>query len=72
MTKVIVLNYVIGNVTIVTISDTLMQHYECDVEECLIENAECYVHVNCDYLVLDTDKFGNFEVDEEVLDTIKQ
>lgn len=72
MTKVIVLNYVTNGLTIVTISDKLISHYDGDITECLLENADCFIDVNCDFLELDIDKFGNFEVDEEVLDTIKQ
>lgn len=71
MTKVIVLNYKTEEVTIVTISNDLIDQYNGFVSDCLIENAKCY-NDDCDFLELDTDKFGNFVVGEEVLDTIKQ
>lgn len=61
MTKVIILDYITGQVTIVHISDKVLDNYNENINEVLINEYEFY-HPECEWMVLSLDEFGNFEV----------
>ena len=71
MVKVAILNYLEETITIITISEELLKHYDSDIEVCLIENAKNYNTRDCHWMKLGVDKFGNFDVMSEVLETVK-
>ena len=71
MTKVAILNYLEETITIVVISEELLKFYDSDIEVCLIENSKNYNTRDCHWMKLGTDKFGNFDVISEVLETRK-
>ena len=66
MKKVIVLDYVYGKVAVLHIVDKLLEQYEDNIEEILISEYEFY-HPEIEWMELDLDEFGNFEVYQDTL-----
>jgi hypothetical protein len=66
MKKVIILDYVHANVSILSITDKLLDLYEDDIEDILINEYEFY-HPEIEWMELELDEFGNFEVYQDTL-----
>jgi hypothetical protein len=66
MKKIIILDYVHANVSILSITDKLLDLYEDDIEDILINEYEFY-HPEIEWMELELDEFGNFEVYQDTL-----
>lgn len=66
MTKVIILDPANGNVAIVSIVDKLLAEHNGDIESILINEYEFY-NPEIDWMKLDLDEFGNFDVYQNTL-----
>jgi hypothetical protein len=66
MKKVIILDYVHANVSVLSITDKLLDLYEDDIENILINEYEFY-HSEIEWMELELDEFGNFEVYQDTL-----
>lgn len=71
MKKIIVSNYFSGTITIVSLSDKLVEEYDGDIESLLIENSEFYNASSCDWFDPSLDKFGNIQINEELINERK-
>ena len=66
MAKIIILDYVACTVTILTITDKLLEKYDYDIEAILKNEYEFY-HAEMEWMELNLDEFNNFEVYHETL-----
>lgn len=66
MAKIIILDYVACTVTILTITDKLLEKYDYDIEAILKNEYEFY-HSKMAWMELNLDEFNNFEVYHETL-----
>ena len=66
MAKIIILDHVACTVTILTITDKLLEKYDYDIEAILKNEYEFY-HSEMAWMELNLDEFNNFEVYHETL-----
>lgn len=66
MAKIIILDYVACTVTILTITDKLLEKYDYGIEAILSNEYEFY-HSEMAWMELNLDEFNNFEVYHETL-----
>ena len=66
MTKVIILDYINCSVAILNIVDKLLEQYDYDIQK-IMENEYEFYHPEIEWMTLDLDEFGNFEVYQDTL-----
>lgn len=71
MKKIAILNYFDKSISVITISPKLLEEYNNDIENILIENSTLYIKSVCYWVELNLDLFSNFNVNFELLDERK-